>query len=282
MRKNRLFAFSYYGGKYSKLKFILPNIPASDIYVEPFGGSAAVLLNKAASPNEVYNDVYENCVNFFRVLRDKPEELIHKLKLTPNSRYEFERAVDMNNGLLYVEDDVERARMFYILPLLGYFGQHRNHGNYGRSYDSHNGMNGISSKFIGAVNNLYMVADRLRGVVIERQDVFKIIDAYDREDALLYLDPPYLKSVRTSHSTGYKHEFHRFEHTKLMERVLECKCRVAISGYENPLYDKYLDGWRKVKDTPKVKNSSRGLNGTVTPACEIMWVNYDEGGLKYV
>ena len=54
--RRRRFAFGYYGGKYSHLRWLLPLLPKTRAYCEPFGGSAAVLLNREPSPVETFND----------------------------------------------------------------------------------------------------------------------------------------------------------------------------------------------------------------------------------
>ena len=84
-------AFSYYGGKFSHLNWLLPLLPPSGSYVEPFAGSAAVLLNRPPSPIETYNDIDGEVVNFFWVLREKPKVLCEKLELTPYSRVSSRR-----------------------------------------------------------------------------------------------------------------------------------------------------------------------------------------------
>ena len=78
-------AFGWYGGKFSHLDWLLPLLPKTTHYCEPYGGSAAVLLNRDPSPVETYNDIDGDLVNFFRVLRDNPDDLIRKIGLTPNS-----------------------------------------------------------------------------------------------------------------------------------------------------------------------------------------------------
>ena len=81
----KLVAFPYYGGKNSHLSWLLPLLPYDTKYIEPFAGSAAVLLNRERSDMEVYNDIDRNVVNFFRVLRDQGDALIEKQALTPYS-----------------------------------------------------------------------------------------------------------------------------------------------------------------------------------------------------
>src|SRR5271155_2319124 len=68
--RGKVIAFGWYGGKYSHLDWLLPLLPECHHYCEPFGGSAAVLLNRQPSPVETYNDLDNEVVNFFRVLRE--------------------------------------------------------------------------------------------------------------------------------------------------------------------------------------------------------------------
>ena len=81
----------WYGGKGNMVKKLLKLIPEHKIYVEVFGGGASLLFAKEPSPIEIYNDIDEGLVNFFRVLRD-PEKFgkfYAKAVLTPYSRAEF-------------------------------------------------------------------------------------------------------------------------------------------------------------------------------------------------
>ena len=88
-RRSKMIAFGYYGGKYSHLDFILPLLPTHFThFCEPFGGSAAVLINRPPAPVETYNDLDGEVVNFFECLRDHGDELIRAIGLTPFSRQE--------------------------------------------------------------------------------------------------------------------------------------------------------------------------------------------------
>ena len=89
-------ALRYHGAKWRLATWILSHFPALasyDVYAEPFGGSAAVLLRKERSPIEVFNDLDDDVVGFFRALRECPEALIRAIELTPFARREWERAV---------------------------------------------------------------------------------------------------------------------------------------------------------------------------------------------
>ncbi|MFC7079271.1 DNA adenine methylase [Halorussus caseinilyticus] len=96
----KMLPIRWYGGKYSHLDFILPQLPQTHQYIEPFGGSAAVLLNRDPSPVETYNDIDGDVVNFFKVLRENRDELLEKISLTPFSREELAEAVEKSKTMI--------------------------------------------------------------------------------------------------------------------------------------------------------------------------------------
>lgn len=103
-------SFTYLGGKFSVLPFVLPVLDIEhNHFVEVFGGSAVVTINRPPSPIETYNDLNNSVVNFFAVLRQKPLDLIDALQLTPHSRKEYQDAWYNEN-----DSDVEKARKFFI------------------------------------------------------------------------------------------------------------------------------------------------------------------------
>ncbi len=85
---------TWFGGKAKLAARIVSAFPVHHTYVEPFGGSAAVLLAKAAAPVELYNDLDGALVNLFTVLRSEELSLkLHdRLVKTPYRRLEFELA----------------------------------------------------------------------------------------------------------------------------------------------------------------------------------------------
>jgi DNA adenine methylase len=88
--------FAYYGGKTTLATTIADLLPAHDHYVEPFAGSLAVLLAKPATKWETVNDLDGDLVTFWRVLRDRPEDLARAAMLTPHARAEIETAKDLD------------------------------------------------------------------------------------------------------------------------------------------------------------------------------------------
>ena len=88
---SRLSFLSYFGGKQRFIKTILPLIPKHSRYVEVFGGSAAILLNKPPSSVEVYNDIDAELVNLFMTVRDRPRKFARYVQSLPYSRELYER-----------------------------------------------------------------------------------------------------------------------------------------------------------------------------------------------
>ena len=81
----------YPGAKNRLATWICGYIPKHDVYLEPFAGSLAVLLNKQRSHIETVNDIDEEIVNFFRILRDRSGELERVIEFTiSHMRYRLE------------------------------------------------------------------------------------------------------------------------------------------------------------------------------------------------
>lgn len=100
----------YYGSKFRLAKWIISYFPKHRHYVEPFGGAANVLLAKEPSRLETYNDLNDDIVSFFRILRDHPNDLIRRIQLTPWSRREFEYCNDEIDS----DNPIENARRLFF------------------------------------------------------------------------------------------------------------------------------------------------------------------------
>jgi DNA adenine methylase len=264
----KLLAIRWYGGKFSHLDWLLPLLPKCHHYCEPFGGSAAVLLNREPSPVETYNDIDGDVVIFFKVLRDKPEELIEKLVFTPFSREEFRKAYEMRGR----KDlpDIERARLFFIRAEQVRIGlaQTSTAGRWAWcKLTSRRGMSGSVSRWLNRIDALWAVAERLRRVQIENRDAFEVILKYDSPQTLFYLDPPYPHDSRKD-VNAYGYEMTEKDHIKLAELLHSVKAKVAISGYLSPLTEKLYGDWTRI-DAP-----TRLIHSVKKPRTESLWINY--------
>lgn len=216
-RGGKLSAFPYPGGKTPYVDHIIDCFPMHHTYVEPFGGSASVLLNKQPSYAEVFNDLNNDIVHFFRVLRDREEELAEWVSRVPFSRDVFDRWADAFWTEGYrPEDDLERAGRFFYLRFANFNGR----------LDPRNGFKtggkrNEARSFRSAIANLDAIADRLGEVTIEAQDYRDVIDRYDRGDTLFYLDPPYADAT----DAYYRDDDQEFDHAALVETLAD------VEGY---------------------------------------------------
>lgn len=266
-RRRGLIAFGWYGGKYSHLDWLLPLLPRTHHYCEPFGGSAAVLLNREPSPVETYNDLDGEVVNFFRVLREHTEELIKAIALTPFSREEFELAVSPPDENI---SNLERARRFYVRARQARTGlaQTATLGRWANCINtSRRGMSGAVSRWLGGIDMLPEIAERLLRVQIENRPAIEVIKLYDSPDTLFYCDPPYAPEARGDRR-AYGFEMDEAAHRELAKVLHACRGKVAISGYRCKLMDELYGDWTCVLAPVKTCHSVK------QPRQEALWVNY--------
>ena len=273
--KDKLIAFGWYGGKYSHLNWLLPLLPRTVHYCEPFGGSAAVLVNREPSQVETYNDIDGQVVNFFRVLRDQKEALIEAIGLTPFSREEFRLAV---NGPEENLSDLERARRFFVRARQVRTGlaQTASEGRWAHCVlTSRAGMAGAVSRWLGSVEGLAEIAQRLLRVQIENDSAINVIRRYDSPDTLFYCDPPYIHASR-SDTNAYAFEMSDAEHRKLAEVLHQVQGKVALSGYHCKLMDELYGDWAWIAaPTKKAHSTNTGVGNHKQDRTEVLWVNYD-------
>jgi len=263
----RRIVFGWYGGKFSHLSWLLPLLPECHHYCEPFGGSAAVLLNRHPSPVETYNDLDGEVVNFFRVLRDKPEIMARAIALTPFSREEFYRAVSARVDSL---PDVERARFFFIRARQARTGlaQTASLGRWANCKNtSRGGMSGVVSRWLGSVEMLPQVAERLLRVQIENRPAMDVIRLYDDSSTLFYCDPPYPHDSRGD-AKAYGFEMSDEAHIELAFVLNRIKGKAAVSGYRCRLADKLYKDWNRYDAAPKTCHSVKSTRQ------EALWMNY--------
>ena len=228
----------WHGGKWKLAPWIIEHLPAHKCYVEPYGGAASVLLRKTRSYAEVYNDLDGEVVNLFRVARDHGEDLVRALELTPFAREEF--------ALSYTaaDDPMEQARRTVIRSFQG-FGSNGHQRVTGFRAKTTRTSTTPAMDFRRFPDALRMVIDRLKGVVIENRDAFKVMTTHDSPETVHYVDPPYVTETRDK-GRDYRFEMKDQDHQHLAELLHTLQGTVVLSGYESPLYADLYPGWRKV------------------------------------
>lgn len=257
-------ALRYYGGKWRIAPWVISYFPAHQCYVEPYGGGASVLLRKQRSPLEIYNDLNGDVVSFFKVLRERPEELVRLIRLTPWARSEYEQCRAVCN------DPLEAARRFYVSCWMG-FGGGRRCGSW--RYQVRAGtMWKASALSFCEVGHLYEIAERVRGVQIEQRPALDVIRQCDSISTLFYLDPPYLIGVRSDRRAVYAMEMDHEDHCELAAVVRELEGMVLISGYPSELYAELYEayGWKRVERRARTNAGPKGRSVVRT---EALWMS---------
>jgi len=233
-------------------------MPAHNVYLEPFFGSGAVLFNKPAARIETVNDIDKNIVNLFQVIREKPSQLVHAVEFTPYSRTEYYYSFDLLEEEL---SDIERARVFLVRCWMA---------RGGKTSDRTGWRHNIDPVTVNALSDwnmlpevIFEAAKRLKNVQVENQDAIELIKRYNRDDCLIYADPPYLLSTRTKRH--YAHEMESNEHEKLLEVLNSHSGFVLLSGYDSDFYNDLLPGWRKISKMATTEAS--------TIKQEVLWIN---------
>ncbi len=272
---------SWYGGKHSMAKRIIALMPKHDVYVEVFGGGAHVILNKKRSNVEVYNDLNKGLFALFNTIRDKEKAKIFKdkIEMTLYSRNEFDYALENWEN---EEDEVEKARLFYILCMQS-FSAGLKSWKCDKAHRSAS-LNPTVKRWLNNINESlpYTVA-RFRTVQVENQSYEKILEKYDSKDTCFYLDPPYIHDTRgKSAREAYHHEMDNSMHKEMVDRLLEIKGTAIVSGYDHPIYDRISEGeWQKVflGDIAKTCQKSEA-GGIKDRGQEYLWINFKPGAYQ--
>lgn len=233
--KKKLIAFNYFGGKFQMVQKLYDYFPKHDHFVDLFCGSMVVTLNKPLSNIDTANDINEEVVNFFKTLREQPQELLSLLYLTPTSRQEYDQAWDVEGY-----SNVEKARRFYVRLRQSFYGlgsQRKNKGWGPTCKNSRANVAEIVSKWLNGVEKLLPVIDRLKCIQIENRDFRELVPLTDDSKTFYYCDPPYHRESRTSHH-DYMYDFSNVDHQDLAEVLHRIKGMFMISGYECPKMNK--------------------------------------------
>lgn len=257
------------GGKYRLAPWIVAKFPPHDLYVEPFGGAASVLLAKPRAHNEILNDLDDEIANLYRVLRDPVQcrALIRRLRLTPYAESEYRAAIEP------CADPAERAARMIIRS-------HMSHGSNaaradrltGFRIDGTSARTDVAGEWASYPKILGAIIRRMRGVTIRQCDAFDLIERYRDPKALIYLDPPYLPQTRAKAGQkgeggfhAYAHELGVDDHRRLLNCLADHPAMIAISGYRAALYDEALAGWERHEIAAAAHRNS--------PRIECLWIN---------
>lgn len=252
----------YFGSKQRIADWIVSLLPDHGHYVEPFAGGLSVLLAKPRSAMETVNDLDGELMTFWRVLRDRPDELLRACMLTPHGRAELAATWDPT------DDELELSRRIWSRLAQGRSGTLRNTG--WRHYIDPAGSSTSMPGYLEAyADRLASAAERLHGVSLEALPALEVIARYGaRPNVLLYVDPPYLGTTR-GWGNNYRCEMKTdAEHRALAAALADCQAQVVLSGYDSPLYLELFNGWHRYEVQTMTGNAKTAKDRT-----EVLWSN---------
>ena len=266
---------SYYGGKQKIAARIVEEIQRipHKIYAEPFCGGCAVLYAKPeptpsnwSNYREVINDTNELVVNLYRAARTLPSELHDLIELTPYSRVEYRRAVDICKGRIEA-NELEKAWALYVNTQMS-FANKLNSG-WGIGLTTQN----LSATWEAKRQRLKDSLSRLKRVHIDCQDALDFIDRWDHPDALFYCDPPYI-GTECGHYSGYTAE----DYQALCDKLDNIQGSYILSNYPQEIQPDSAQTVIRIETTMTASGKGRVRSSTAKPSegenkrTEILWV----------
>ena len=174
--------------------------------------------------------------------------------------------------------DIERARRFFVRARQVRTGlaQTASTGRWAHcKLTSRAGMAGAVSRWLGSVEGLSEIVQRLLRVQIEHSPAIDVIKRYDSTETLFYCDPPYPHDSR-SDLKAYKYEMTNDAHKELATILHAVKGKVAISGYHGTLMDELYKDWYSIDAPPKKAHSTNTrLDSIKQERVEVLWTNYE-------
>jgi len=254
---------TYYGGKQTMARHILPLIPEHNLYCEPFAGGAAIFFAKQRSEVEVLNDTNRELINFYRVLQNDFTSLEKEIKITLHSR-DFHRkaSVIYNNSDMFSE--LKRAWALWVLSTQGFSGQLDSSWGYDLKKNS-------TPRRLENKKQAFNVdlAIRMQEVHLECADALYIIRSRDKTASFFYIDPPYF-NANMGHYDGYSKE----DYEALLQLLSGIKGRFMLSSYPSDILSRHvkLNKWNIKSFNGRVSVAAR--NGKQKGKTEMLIYNY--------
>ena len=244
--------FPWIGSKEKIAPYILQLFPPKlTQYVEPFGGSGAVLLALPPDPNrlDIYNDLDAELVNLFSCIKECSNVLLRELKFLPihgRKLFEYYRDFVAHKEVYFqnVQAEIEclgdrscftEEQAGELLPIfqerLALYDVKRAAAYYLAIRGSFSGtINSFGVKGLDVERFLKLfppVSARLKDVPLENKNALQLIRERDKKGSLIYADPPYVKTERLYRVAGKLGRFRRF-HVRLWQVLTGCDGYVVL------------------------------------------------------
>lgn len=281
MAKNTLVVpvVKWVGGKRQIIDEIITYVPDSfSTYYEPFLGGGAVLF-ELQPKKAVVNDVNEELMNIYEVIKDNVDELIeglkrHKIKNDKAYFYEI-RELDRDREQYNLLTPVERASRIIYLNKTCYNGLFRvnKSGEFNAPFGNYKNPNIVNETTLRTVSAYFNKA-KIRFTCQDFEDALK----WSRKGAFVYLDPPYDPVSETASFTGYdKGGFDHNEQIRLKktcDKLNKKGIKFLLSNSATDfIMDLYQDYKIEVIQAKRAINSKADRRGNVD---EVLVMNFEQ------
>jgi DNA adenine methylase len=240
----------YYGGKAKLRKEIAALFPKYSRFVSPFAGFASIELYKPKCPVEVLGDINPATIATLVAIRDNPYALIDRLSTCNFSNHEF-------SGWQVQLKHTQGNTIDLGFASLAFSATANQRGGSLSGYSPQQAARARGRDW----RYLIPISERLFGVHIKLQSWQESLK-FPTPDTLYYLDPPYLQG-----GEHYRYPMEQAGHEELLKKITRnFPGKVALSGYDSALYDRYLQGWNRVEFA-----ATDNKRKTRT---EVLWMNY--------
>ena len=207
--------FRYPGGKFYARKLILAQLPAHQVYCEPFAGGASIFFAQPFKAEQtILNDLDEELINTYYHIRDRLDDLTSLLEDVRVSKEQHTYYRDSYQP----SNDLERAFRWFYLNRTSYSGIMNTNSCYFGWAD------GMSMPVHKWGERLRRCSDKLQDTRLLCEDFEPVIEKMP-DDAFLFVDPPYWTVPKFK---LYNHPFHEAEHVRLAECLREHSSRIKF------------------------------------------------------
>lgn len=264
------------GGKRQLLSEISPLIPGEfDKYFEPFVGAGAVIFDLL--PNKaVINDLNNELINVYKVIKDNPDELIDLLKEhTNNNNKEYfykVRELDRQTNYDTLSDIYKASRTIY-LNKTAYNGLYRvnKSGQFNTPWGRYKNPKILDADNILSMSKYFNSKD----IKILNCDYKNALNSVSKGD-FVYLDPPYLPISSSSAFTSYTADGFGIQQQEELKNTCDVLNNQGVkfllsNSYHQFLLDLYKDYNIKIVEARRSVNSKGHKRGKIR---EILVRNY--------
>jgi DNA adenine methylase len=272
------------GGKRSLIPNILALLPRdfrSRTYHEPFFGGGALFFT-IKPPRGTINDINKRLVNFYKVVRDNPEEMIQQAL-----KYRYEKETYYKLRERYNEPQltiIEEAALTLYLNKTAFNGLYRvnSKGEFNVPFGRYSNPTIVDKERILTASRL------LKNIEILQTDFSYVLEKAQSSD-IVYFDPPYLPVSETANFTSYSENgFTWNDQIRLRDVCIKLDEKKVYFVLSNSYVEKLIDSYRNIKNfrilTVKANRAINSKASARGPINEALITNIQEnqsiGALK--